>query len=88
MGERCPGTPRAARPRGRGRGALGRDGDTAGTPPGSFGRGPQSSAGAGRGSGGLRGVTLSLALLFLRAEAEGVALCQAPSLQTKVFQYR
>ncbi|NXR73153.1 IL1RA protein, partial [Pycnonotus jocosus] len=29
-----------------------------------------------------------LALLFLRAEAEGFALCQEPSLQTKVFQYR
>ncbi|NXU98032.1 IL1RA protein, partial [Cettia cetti] len=29
-----------------------------------------------------------LALLFLRAEAEGFALCQAPALQTKVFQYR
>ncbi|NXX25982.1 IL1RA protein, partial [Nicator chloris] len=31
---------------------------------------------------------LSLALLFLRAEAEGFAPCQAPALQTKVFQYR
>ncbi|NXQ45488.1 IL1RA protein, partial [Catharus fuscescens] len=29
-----------------------------------------------------------LALLFLRAEAEGFALCPAPALQTKVFQYR
>ncbi|NXL73462.1 IL1RA protein, partial [Leptocoma aspasia] len=29
-----------------------------------------------------------LALLFLRAEAEGFALCHAPALQTKVFQYR
>ncbi|NWT77224.1 IL1RA protein, partial [Prunella himalayana] len=29
-----------------------------------------------------------LALLFLRAEAEGFALCRAPALQTKVFQYR
>ncbi|NXM86934.1 IL1RA protein, partial [Oenanthe oenanthe] len=29
-----------------------------------------------------------LALLFLRAEAEGFALCRAPAVQTKVFQYR
>ncbi|NXJ27081.1 IL1RA protein, partial [Dicrurus megarhynchus] len=29
-----------------------------------------------------------LALLFLCAEAEGFALCRAPALQTKVFQYR
>ncbi|XP_072702188.1 interleukin-1 receptor antagonist protein-like isoform X3 [Ciconia boyciana] len=31
---------------------------------------------------------LTLALLFLCAEAEGLALCHAPALQTKVFQYR
>lgn len=31
---------------------------------------------------------LTLALLFLCAEAEGFALCNAPALQTKVFQYR
>ncbi|KAM6360776.1 interleukin-36 receptor antagonist protein-like isoform 1-T1 [Pluvialis apricaria] len=31
---------------------------------------------------------LTLALLFLCAEAEGFALCHAPALQTKVFQYR
>ncbi|XP_074899731.1 interleukin-36 receptor antagonist protein-like isoform X2 [Buteo buteo] len=31
---------------------------------------------------------LTLALLFLCAEAEGFALCNAPTLQTKVFQYR
>ncbi|NXB12810.1 IL1RA protein, partial [Cnemophilus loriae] len=31
---------------------------------------------------------LSLALLFLCAEAEGFAPCPAPALQTKVFQYR
>ncbi|NWV80978.1 IL1RA protein, partial [Dasyornis broadbenti] len=29
-----------------------------------------------------------LALLFLRAEAEGFALCHTPALQTKVFEYR
>ncbi|NXB38134.1 IL1RA protein, partial [Eulacestoma nigropectus] len=29
-----------------------------------------------------------LALLFLCAEAEGFAPCQAPALQTKVFRYR
>lgn len=29
-----------------------------------------------------------LLLLLLRAEAEGFALCHAPALQTKVFQYR
>nr|XP_054506465.1 uncharacterized protein LOC129131569 [Agelaius phoeniceus] len=77
MGERCPGTPRTAR---RGHGAPG----TAGAP----GRGPQGSGGAGRGRGALRVAALSLALLFLRAEAEGFALCHAPALQTKVFQYR
>ncbi|CAN8205609.1 unnamed protein product [Coccothraustes coccothraustes] len=77
MGERCPGTPRTAR---RGRGAPGTAGAT--------GRGPQGSGGAGRGRGGLRVAALSLALLFLRAEAEGFAPCQAPALQTKVFQYR
>lgn len=32
-------------------------------------------------------LTLAL-LLFLCAEAEGFALCNAPALQTKVFQYR
>lgn len=32
---------------------------------------------------------LTLALLFLCTEAEGVAPCHdAPTLQTKVFQYR
>lgn len=88
MGERCPGTPGTARPGGRGHAALGTAGDTAGTPAGGLGRDPQGSGGAGRGRGGLLGVaTLSLALLFLRAEAEGFALCAAPALQTKVFQY-
>ncbi|KAM3654664.1 interleukin-1 family member 10-like isoform 1-T1 [Ammospiza maritima maritima] len=77
MGERCPGTPRTAR---RGHGAPGTAGAT--------GRGPRGSAGAGRGRGGLRVAALSLALLFLRAEAEGFALCHAPALQTEVFQYR
>lgn len=77
MGERCPGTAGTARPGGRGHG------DTAGTRPGHCC--PQGSGGAGR---GLRVAALSLALLFLRAEAEGLALCQAPALQTEVFRYR
>ncbi|XP_053856746.1 interleukin-36 receptor antagonist protein-like isoform X3 [Vidua macroura] len=80
MGERCPGTPRTARPGCTGHGAPGTAGAT--------GRGPQGSGGAGGGRGGLRVAALSLALLFLRAEAEGFAPCHAPALQTKVFRYR
>ncbi|XP_068891478.1 interleukin-1 family member 10-like isoform X1 [Aphelocoma coerulescens] len=87
MGERCPATPGTARPGGRAHGALGTDGDTSGTPP-DLRRGPKGSGGAGRGLRGATAAALSLALLFLCAEAEGFALCHAPALQTKVFQYR
>lgn len=33
-------------------------------------------------------IALTLTLLILCAEAEGLASCHAPTLQTKVFKYR
>ena len=65
-----------------------------GSPPppqaGNFGRGYKGVGGTGGGQWGAMACqpALTLALLFLCAEAEGFTPCHTPALQTKVFQYR
>ncbi|NXX99019.1 IL1RA protein, partial [Centropus bengalensis] len=49
--------------------------------------GERFGAGGDMGSGDTM-AGLSLALLFLRAEAEAFAACHAPVLQSRVFRYR